>query len=34
MPVLIGKPGFGFGVQATNTRPSYAGEDFTKEAGR
>jgi hypothetical protein len=34
MFLRIGKPGFGFGVQATNTRPSSANEDLTKEASR
>lgn len=34
MSLRIGKPGFGFGVQVTHTRPSSANEDLTKEASR
>jgi len=34
MSLRIGKPGMGLGTDVRNTRPSYAGEDFTKEAGR
>lgn len=34
MSVRIGKPEGGFGVQATDSRPSFANEDLTKEASR
>ena len=34
MSLRIGKPGMGLGTDVRNTQPSYASEDFTKEAGR
>jgi hypothetical protein len=41
MSLRIGKPGFGFGVQVTHTRPTFAifasekaNEDLTQEASR